>query len=71
MYNNLRSAYEPVIEALAHAMDAEALRHETYRELADAIAGRDEKRARAVAEALLRPSTDSLLAAFENAEVNK
>ena len=71
MYNNLRSAYEPVIEALAHVMDAEALRHETYRELADAITGHDAARAREVADALLRPSTDSLLAAFNNAEVKK
>jgi DNA-binding FadR family transcriptional regulator len=69
MYNNLRSAYEPVIEALAHVMDAEALRCETYRELADAITGGEVVRARGVADALLRPSTDSLLAAFDDAEV--
>ena len=69
MYNSLRSAYEPVIEALAHAMDAEALRHQSYRELVDAITSQDPARARDRAEALLRPSTESLLAAFENAEV--
>jgi GntR family transcriptional regulator, transcriptional repressor for pyruvate dehydrogenase complex len=71
MYNNLRSAYEPVIEALAHVMDAEALRSDTYRELAEAISDGDVARARETADALLRPSTDSLLAAFDNAEVKK
>lgn len=64
MYNNLRAAYEPVVEALAGAMDAESSRHDAYATLADTILLGRADEARAAAEALLRPATEMLLAAF-------
>jgi GntR family transcriptional repressor for pyruvate dehydrogenase complex len=68
MYNNLRAAYEPVVEALAEAMDAESSRHDVYTELAAAITAGAPDRARTAAESLLRPATESLLAAFRALE---
>jgi len=64
MYNNLRAAYEPVVDALAETMDAEGSRTDAYRELAENIIAGDADQARTAAEALLRPATQTLLAAF-------
>jgi DNA-binding FadR family transcriptional regulator len=68
MYNNLRAAYEPVVEALAATMDTEASRIEAYTAVADAIAAGDAASARNTAEALLRPASEALLAAFRTIE---
>ena len=64
MYNNLRAAYEPVVEALAETMDAEGSRTDAYTVLADAIIAGNSADARAAADSLLRPATETLLAAF-------
>ena len=64
MYNNLRAAYEPVVEALAETMDAEGSRTDAYTVLADAIIAGDAAEARTAADSLLRPATETLLAAF-------
>jgi len=68
MYNNLRAAYEPVVETLATAMDAESSRLDVYTALADAISDGRAEDACATADALLRPSTETLLAAFRTIE---
>jgi GntR family transcriptional repressor for pyruvate dehydrogenase complex len=64
MYNNLRAAYEPVVEALAGVLDSEASRTGVYAAAAEAIAAGDAVAARSHADALLRPTTETLLAAF-------
>jgi GntR family transcriptional repressor for pyruvate dehydrogenase complex len=37
MFNNLRAAYEPAIDALATVLSAEVSRVDSYRDLAEAI----------------------------------
>ena len=65
MYNNLRSAYEPVLEALAPTMDAAEAEHQhLYPALTDAITAGRAADARSLGDELLRPSTESLIAAF-------
>ncbi len=89
MFNSLRAAYEPALEALAPLMAAEvgqvgAYRLLTealaplmaaevgqigaYRVLAAALGENDPETARAAAERVLRPATQTLLAALEQAE---
>ncbi|CAB4721881.1 MAG: GntR family transcriptional regulator [Actinobacteria bacterium] len=68
MFNSLRAAYEPAIEALAPVMAAEVGQVEAYRLLSAAIAGGQPDTARAAAESVLRPATDSLLAALSSLE---
>ena len=68
MYNSLRAAYEPVVEALAGAMDAETSRTGAYAAVAEAIAAGDAVAARAYADALLRPGTETLLSAFRTVQ---
>lgn len=64
MFNSLRAAYEPALEALAPAMAEEVGQADAYRLLTAAIAAGDPDTARAAADRVLRPATDSLLAAF-------
>ena len=69
MYNNLRAAYEPAIEALAPALDAaESDHHHLYLALAEAITSGRDGDARALGDELLRPSSQALIAAFAAAE---
>lgn len=68
MFNSLRAAYEPAIDALAVLMQAEVDRLDAYRAVRDAIAAHDSDRARAAAEALLRPATTSLITAIHDLE---
>lgn len=68
MFNSLRAAYEPALEALAVLMEAEVSRVDAYRAVRDAVAAHDAEAARAAAEALLRPATDSLIAAIHDLE---
>jgi GntR family transcriptional repressor for pyruvate dehydrogenase complex len=67
MFNSLRAAYEPAIEALAPLMAAEVGQVEAYRVLAAAIGAGDPETARAAADRVLRPATAALVAAFEEA----
>jgi DNA-binding FadR family transcriptional regulator len=65
MFNSLRSAYEPAIEALAAVMAAEVEQVETYLALADALAAGDDAAAEQAAHDLLAPVTEALIGAIE------
>lgn len=69
MFNSLRAAYEPTIDALSALMSAEVSQREAYVALADAIAAGDADGARDAAAALLEPATAALLAAIAAIEV--
>ena len=58
MFNSLRAAYEPAIEALAGVMSEEVGQVGAYRVLTAAIGEGDPDTARAAAERVLRPATD-------------
>lgn len=64
MFNSMRAAYEPALEALAPAMAEEVGQSEAYRLLTAAIAAGDPDTARAAADRVLRRATDSLIAAL-------
>lgn len=64
MFNSLRAAYEPALAALASLMAEEVGQPEAYRLLASALASGDPETARAAADRVLRPATESLLAAL-------
>lgn len=57
MFNGLRAAYEPALEALATVMSAEVDRVEAYRGLAEAVVAGSPSEARTRAEELLTPVT--------------
>lgn len=65
MFNGLRAAYLPALEALATVMAAEVDQIEAYRTLADAIVAGQQDAARDAADGLLRPATEGLLAAMK------
>ncbi len=64
MFNSLRAAYEPALEALAAAMAEEVGQVSAYRVLTAAIGAGDPETARVAAERVLRPATDNLIAAL-------
>jgi len=64
MFNSLRAAYEPALEALAPLMAEEVGQVGAYRLLTAAIGAGDPETARAAADRVLRPATESLLAAL-------
>ena len=64
MFNSLRAAYEPALEALAPVMAIEVGQVEAYRLLVSAIASGDPEVARAAADRVLRPATDAILGAL-------
>jgi GntR family transcriptional regulator, transcriptional repressor for pyruvate dehydrogenase complex len=68
MFNSLRAAYEPALEALASVMAAEVNRIAAYRTLAGAITAGDPPAAQAAAEDLLKPATDAFLSAIHTLE---
>jgi DNA-binding FadR family transcriptional regulator len=68
MFNSLRAAYEPAIEALAEVMGEEVGQVGAYRLLTAAIGEGDPDTARAAADRVLRPATTSLLTALEALE---
>jgi len=61
MFNSLRAAYEPAIDALAPLLDAEVSNVEGYRAIAAAVLGGDATAAARAADALLRPATEALV----------
>lgn len=65
MFNSLRAAYEPTLEALATLMAEEVDQVERYDALVDALAAADGPAARARAEELLEPATRSLTTAID------
>lgn len=68
MFNGLRAAYEPAIEALATAMAAEVSRVDNYRALADAIVAGDADAARTAALDLLSPATAAMMTVLDRLE---
>jgi DNA-binding FadR family transcriptional regulator len=64
MFNSLRAAYEPALEALAPLMAEEVGQVDAYRVLTAAIGAGDPETARAAADRVLRPATESLLSAL-------
>ena len=64
MFNSLRAAYEPALEALAPVMALEVGQPEAYRLLTAAIAAGDPEVARAAADRVLRPATQHLIDAL-------
>lgn len=68
MFNGLRGAYLPALELLAPLLSVEVDRTEAYEALAKAVAAGSTARARALAEDLLGPATDSLMLAINTLE---
>lgn len=68
MFNSLRAAYEPALEALAPLMAEEVGQAGAYRLLAAAIGSGDPDTARAAADRVLRPATTSILSALSALE---
>lgn len=68
MFNSLRAAYEPALEALAPLMAAEVGQPGAYRLLATAIGAGDPETARAAADRVLRPATTTILSALDALE---
>lgn len=71
MFNNLRLAYEPAIDALAPLLDGEVSNTEGYRRICTAVLAGDATAAQAAADDLLRPATEAMvefLDAFEDDE---
>ena len=66
MFNSLRAAYEPALEALAPLMAEEVGQVGAYRVLTAAIGGGDPDTARAAADRVLRPATQHILATLAN-----
>jgi DNA-binding FadR family transcriptional regulator len=65
MFNSLRAAYEPVLDALATVLNEDPARH---RALARAVVSGDPGKARRRATELLAPSTAALLDAIDQLE---
>lgn len=70
MFNSLRAAYEPAIEALAPLLAVEVGQVGAYRLLTEAIGQGDAETARAAADKLLQSATGALLDAFETKETS-
>lgn len=70
MFNSLRAAYEPTIDALATVMAAEVDQVEKYDALVDALADRNGVLARERAHDLLGPATRSLIDAIDLLEAH-
>ena len=68
MFNSLRAAYEPAVEALAVLMEAEVSRVDAYREVRSAVVAHDVEAARAATVDLLQPATTSLISAIHDLE---
>lgn len=66
MFNNLRLAYEPAIEALAPLLDGEVGNVDGYRRVSAAVLAGDGDEARRAADALLRPATDAMVTFLED-----
>jgi GntR family transcriptional repressor for pyruvate dehydrogenase complex len=71
MFNSLRAAYEPALEALAPVMAEEVGQSEAYGLLTAAIAAGDPEVARAAADRVLRPATQHLIDALTALEEDR
>lgn len=61
MYNSLRQAYEPAIEALALLLDGEVSDLAGYRQICAAVLEGDTASAATAADALLRPASEAMV----------
>jgi GntR family transcriptional repressor for pyruvate dehydrogenase complex len=68
MFNSLRTAYEPAIEALAPLLDAEVSNIDGYRAIEAAVLGGDVDAATRAADDLLRPATEAITAFLDDYE---
>lgn len=68
LFNNLRQAYEPAIEAVAMLMEAEVANLPGYQAIRDAVLAGDEAAARDAADDLLRPVTVALVDLLDQLE---
>jgi GntR family transcriptional repressor for pyruvate dehydrogenase complex len=68
MFNSLRAAYEPAIEALAPLLDAEVSNLDGYRAIEAAILRCDSDAAALAADQLLRPATEAITAFLDQFE---
>lgn len=68
MFNSLREAYEPAIEALAPLLEAEVSNLDGYRAITAAVLGGDTDVASHAADALLRPATEAIMTFLEDYE---
>ena len=68
MFNSLRAAYEPAIEALAPLLDAEVSNLDGYRAIEVAVLGGDVGAAASAAGDLLRPATEAITAFLDEYE---
>ena len=64
MFNSMRAAYEPALEALAPLMADEVGQVDAYRVLTAAIGAGDPETSRVAADRVLRPATANLIAAL-------
>ncbi len=68
MFNSLRAAYEPAIEALAPLLESEVGNLDGYRAVAAAVLGGDPDAAAEAAMTLLRPATEAMVHFLEDFE---
>jgi DNA-binding FadR family transcriptional regulator len=68
MYNSLRAAYEPAVEALAPLLEEEVSQLAGYQQILAAVSAGDAETARRRATDLLAPATATLLAALAELE---
>jgi DNA-binding FadR family transcriptional regulator len=68
LFNNLRHAYEPAMEALAPLLDGEVSNVDGYRALAAAVLAADADAAAAAADDLLRPATEAIVTFLDDFE---
>jgi DNA-binding FadR family transcriptional regulator len=68
LFNNLRQAYEPAVEALAPLLDGEVSNVAAYAAVRDAVLAGDQKAAAAAADALLRPATEAIMLVLDDFE---
>jgi len=68
MFNSLRAAYEPALDALAVLMEAEVSQVDAYRKVRAAVVAHDAEAARAATARLLRPATTDLISAIHDLE---
>jgi DNA-binding FadR family transcriptional regulator len=68
LFNNLRQAYEPAMEALAPLLDGEVSNLAGYRAVVAAVLAGDAEAAAAAADDLLRPATEAIVTFLEDFE---
>jgi DNA-binding FadR family transcriptional regulator len=68
LFNNLRHAYEPAMEALAPLLESEVSNVAAYRAVADAVLAGDADAGAAAADDLLRPATEAIMTFLEDFE---